>query len=125
MQRFLNGAAMPPRNFESGPEGTAAVWSRLALGDALTADPQLTEIEAQFRRAYEAAGRPAEMALFKRHDTEHSLHCMVTVYFSPAARSAATASGAIACSAPLRSNLELLVGDRGCWVRLFPAPDAP
>lgn len=115
---------MLPRSLESGPEGKAAVWSRLALGDALTADPQLAEIEAQFRREYESAGRPTEMALFKRHDTEHSLHCIVTVYFSPAARRVATASGAIACPAPVRSNLELLVGDRDCWTRLFPASDA-
>ena len=63
------------------------------------------------------------MALFKRHDTQHSLHCVVNVYFSPAARSVAKASGAIACPAPGREDLELMVGDSRCWTLLFAAPD--
>ena len=114
---------MQPCSLESGNDRKDLVWSRLALGDALTADPLLAEIETRFTREYDVAGRPADMALFKRHDTEHSLHCIVTVYFSPAARSVATASGAVACSAPTRFDLELLVGDRRCWARLFPASD--
>ena len=109
---------------ESRDEDEQPLWSRLTLGDALTADPLLTEIEERFAREYEQAGRPVEMALFKRHDTEHSLHCLVTVYFSPAARRVASASGAVACRAPSRANLELMLGDRACWTRLFEAGDA-
>jgi hypothetical protein len=115
---------MQRRIVESRDEENQPLWSRLTLGDALTADTQLAEIEEQFSREYEQAGRPVEMALFKRHDTEHSLHCVVTVYFSPAARRAANASGAVVCRAPSRANLELMVGDRACWTRLFGAGDS-
>jgi hypothetical protein len=115
---------MKPHMLESGKDENDAVWSRLSLGDALTADSQLAELEEQFARVYEQAGRPAAMGLFKRYDTEHSLHCTVTVYFSPAARSIARASGAVACPAPARANLELMAGDRACLTRLFAAADA-
>ena len=109
--------AKPP-----GGDDIEAGWSRLVLGDALTADPQLSEIEAQFKEAYARAGRPLAMALFKRHDTEHSLHCIVTVYFSPAARGIGRRVGATPCAAPTRANLELAAGDQSSWTQLFAAP---
>jgi hypothetical protein len=99
-----------------------AVWSRLALGDALTAESEIVDITERFAAVYAAAGSPRAMALFKRYDAEHSLHCMATVYFSPAAREAARAFGAVACPAPERVNLELLVGDEACWTDLFCNP---
>ena len=95
-------------------------WFALALGDAMTADRRLDEIEEAFRGAFVAAGRPPDMAVLKRHDTEHSLHCEVTVYFSPAAAATAKAFGAQPCARPLRSNLDLLAGDAACWTALFP-----
>jgi len=95
-------------------------WFALALGDAMTADRRITEIEEAFRRAFAAAGRPPQLALLKRHDTEHSLHCEVTIYFSPAAATLAQTFGAQPCARPLRSNLDLLAGDARCWAALFP-----
>ncbi|MGH8176993.1 MAG: DUF3565 domain-containing protein, partial [Steroidobacter sp.] len=45
-------------------------WYSLALGDAMTADSRITQIEEEFLRKFAAAGRPADMAVLKRHDTE-------------------------------------------------------
>jgi hypothetical protein len=95
-------------------------WCALALGDAMTADRRITEIEAAFRGVFVAAGQPPQMAVLKRHDTERSLHCEVTVYFSPAAAALARSFGAQPCARPLRSNLDLLAGDARCWAALFP-----
>lgn len=95
-------------------------WFALALGDAMTADRHITEIEEAFQRAFVAANRPPDMAVLKRHDTEHSLHCEVTAYFSPAAAAIAKAFGAQLCAKPLRTHLDLLAGDARCWAALFP-----
>lgn len=94
-------------------------WFVLGLGDALMADSRLGEIEEKFLTLFAPAGRPAEMAVLKRHDTEHSLQCEVTVYFSPAAGELARAFGASPCARPLRANLDLLAGDGSCWAALF------
>jgi hypothetical protein len=103
-------------------EPQPAAWSRLALGDALTAESEIGDIVDRFARVHAEEGRPVEMALFKRYETAHSLHCGVTLYFSPAARQAARTFGAVACTSPERANLELLVGDATCWPLLFCNP---
>jgi hypothetical protein len=88
----------------------AGGWFYLPLGDALTATARMAELEAQFATAFDAAGRPPAMALFKRHDTDHSLHCEVTVYFSPAAAAVARHCGALPCPRPAPAHLELIGG---------------
>ena len=96
-----------------------ASWFSLPLGDALTADARLAQIEEAFARAYPPAGRRPEAAIFKRHDTDHSLQCEVTIYFSPAAATVAKDAGAAPCEQPLRRNLELVAGDARSWETLF------
>lgn len=94
-------------------------WSSLELGDGMMAGSRIAEIEEQFLPAFTAAGKPADMAVFKRHDTEHSLHCEVTAWFSPAAAAIGQSLGASPCIRPRRTSLELLAGDTGCWEVLF------
>ena len=94
-------------------------WYFLELGDGLTSSVACGEIEDRFATAFAAAGRPAAMAVFKRHDSSESLHCEVTAYFSPDAGEIARAMGARPCVRPLRAGLGLLAGDPGCWTALF------
>jgi hypothetical protein len=102
---------------EAGQAGD--LWLALQLGDALMADSQLHQIEEEFLPVFDAAGQPADMAILKRHDTEHSLQCEVTVYFSPAAGAVGRAFGARPCARPSCTNLDLLAGDADCWAVLF------
>ncbi|AMN46560.1 hypothetical protein ACG33_05500 [Steroidobacter denitrificans] len=81
--------------------------------------PVCAQIETRFASLHQAAGRPADMAVFKRHDFETSMHCEVTVYFSPAAEPLARAFGAKPCAKPPRTGLERLAGGAGCWQVLF------
>lgn len=90
-------------------------WFALPLGDALTAEVRLGEIERAARQAFSGAGAPASFAVFKGHAAQHSLHCEVTVYFSPAARELAERFGAQPSTRPGRANLDLLAGDASCW----------
>jgi hypothetical protein len=90
-------------------------WRSLALGDGLLAEGPLREIEEAFATAFADAGRPLSMAVWKRHDLENSLHCEVSVYFSPGADSVARAFDARPCAKPARANLELLGGDARSW----------
>jgi hypothetical protein len=94
-------------------------WKSLALGDALTALTACEDIKEKFPRLAESA----ESAVFKRHDSETTLHCEVTVYFSPAAEELALAFGASACARPSRDGLELLAGNPACWKILFSGRD--
>jgi Protein of unknown function (DUF3565) len=95
-------------------------WFSLLLGDALIADARLAEIQKAFARARAERGARPEIAVFKRHDTEHSLQCEVTVYFSPAAAEIAGAFWATPCAQPLSRCLELVAGDARSWEALFP-----
>lgn len=92
-----------------------AAWFSLPLGDGLMAGPACADIEEKFATLFAAADKSAQRAVFKRHDTEHSLHCEVTVYFSPATRELALALGATPCARPVPRGLDLLAGDPACW----------
>ncbi len=94
-------------------------WFRKALGDGLTAYEPSAEIEQAFVPLYEAAGRPADMAVFTRYESEGRLQCEVTAFFSPAAAEVARRMGAVPCARPPRDHLTLLVGDAGSWDVLF------
>jgi hypothetical protein len=95
-------------------------WYLLHLGDGMTADLPSADIEEDFAERFSRAGRPADMAVFTRPESEGRLHCEVIAYFSPAAREVAKAFDAEPCGKPARRGLTLLAGDTSCWSALFP-----
>ena len=95
-------------------------WYSISLGDGITAPTPSDEIEQIFVESFNAAGRPADMAVFTRAESEGRLYCEVIAYFSPAAREVAMAFDAQPCAKPERVGLGLLAGDPGCWSVLFP-----
>ena len=95
-------------------------WYSKQLGDGMMAPTPTAEIEAIFLPLFESAGKPVDMAVFTRFESEGHLHCEVTAYFSPAAVEAAKAIGAEPCAKPARAELGLLVGDKQAWSVLFP-----
>jgi hypothetical protein len=94
-------------------------WYSLSLGDGMTSGMTSSEIEASFARLFAAAGRPRDMAVFTRPESEGRLHCEVIAYFSPAARDIAEAFDAEPCEQPVRAGLALLAGDEASWSMLF------
>jgi hypothetical protein len=95
-----------------------SVWHSKSLGDGIWADVPSEEIKRIFQPLFESAGRPAEMAVFTRHE-EGSLHCEWVAYFSLAAEQAARAMEASPCARPAKEGLNLLAGQEGCWAALF------
>ena len=95
-------------------------WYSLSLGDGIMAGTPASEIEAAFLQSYTAAGKPPEMAVFTRPESEGRLHCEVFAYFSPAAASVAKAFDAEPCARPVRAGLGLLAGAERSWSVLFP-----
>ena|SRR5687767_4974293 len=95
-------------------------WYTKANGDGITAAMPSEEIREAFLRAFQTAGRPLEMAVFTRLESEGRLHCEVIAYFSPSAGEVANAFDALPCAQPVRSGLDLLAGDPRCWDVLFP-----
>ncbi len=95
-------------------------WYSLSLGDGIMAGTPGAEIESAFLRSFDAAGRPPEMAVFTRPESEGRLHCEVIAYFSPAAVGVAQAFDAEPCEKPARTGLGLLAGDLAAWLALFP-----
>ena len=95
-------------------------WYSKELGDGMTAVEPSEQISAAFKMIFEAAGKPADMAVFTRLESEGRLHCEVLAYFSPASGEFARQSGAVPCIKPARSGLGLLAGDPGSWSLLFP-----
>ncbi|MFZ7127137.1 MAG: hypothetical protein ACOWWM_13370 [Desulfobacterales bacterium] len=95
-------------------------WHSKNLGDAMFATQQLNEIESLFLSEFMMAGRPKDMALFFRHESEGRLHCEVMTYFSPAAAAVAEKVDAARCPRPSPKGLSLLAGADDCWALLFP-----
>jgi hypothetical protein len=100
-------------------------WRSKSLGDAQTAFMDCRDIAEVFEAVFETAGRPEDMAVFVRNDSEGRLHCEVTVFFSPAAQALAKRYQAATCEKPPAGGLDLLAGDPACWPRLFPEAEAP
>lgn len=98
-------------------------WYSISLGDGIMASMPTAQIEETFQRTFESSGRPPEMAVFTRSESEGRLHCEVIAYFSPAAWQVAVACDAAPCNTPVRSGLSLLAGDERAWSLLF--PEAP
>ena len=95
-------------------------WYSISLGDGMMAAAPSAEIEELFLPLFSAAGKPADMAVFTRLESEGRLHCEAIAYFSPAAQEAAKAFDAQPCERPERAGLGLLAGDPRCWSVLFP-----
>lgn len=95
-------------------------WYSLDLGDGMMAGAPTSEIEDAFWRSFASAGRPPEMAVFTRPESEGRLHCKVMAYFSPAAAALAETFDAEPCAKPVRTGLGLLAGDERSWSVLFP-----
>jgi hypothetical protein len=95
-------------------------WYSKELGDGIMASTPSDEIEKEFLRLFTAMGKPLNMAVFTRLESEGRLHCEMTVYFSPAARDVALAFDAEPCEKPTRAGLGLLAGDKLSWSNLFP-----
>ena len=95
-------------------------WYSLPLGDGIMASDPSDQIRALFKEAFAAAGKPADMAVFTRFDSEGRLQCEVTAYFSPASAHVARKFGAQPCTKPARSGLGLLAGEESAWTALFP-----
>lgn len=96
------------------------LWYRVSLGDGMTAPTPSAEIEEAFLKAFTTKGKPPEMAVFTRPESEGRLHCEVIAYFSPAAEEVANEFDAQPCEKPARPGLGLLAGDQSCWSVLFP-----
>jgi hypothetical protein len=94
-------------------------WRSLSLGDAVTAVVPGAAVEDEARAMFAWLGASPDFALFRRLDTRASLHCEVTLYFSPAAEPLASRKGARPCARPARAGLELIVGDASAWGVLF------
>jgi hypothetical protein len=95
-------------------------WYSKELGDGMMAAMPSKEIEEVFLTSFVAAGRPPDMAVFTRHESEGRLHCEVVAYFSPAAGDVTKVFGAGPCGRPARTGLGLLAGDPDSWLVLFP-----
>lgn len=100
-------------------------WFAKQLGDGVLAYAPKAQIQDLFPALFAAAGRPAAMAVFTRHELEGRLQCEVVAYFSPAAEVIARQVDAQACEKPFRAELDLLAGEPGCWAVLFPEGQSP
>jgi hypothetical protein len=96
----------------------ANTWHSKTLGDGMWAPFPARQIEEVFQPLFVSVGKPAEMAVFTRHE-EGRLHCKVVAYFSPLAGEVAKAVGARPCGKPARKGLKLLLGNENCWSALF------
>ncbi len=94
-------------------------WYSISLGDGIMAATPTAQIEEVFLKSYMDAGRPPEMAVFTRPESEGRLHCEVFAYFSPAAAAVAKVFEAEPCGKPARAGLGLLAGDERAWTVLF------
>lgn len=95
-------------------------WYALSLGDGVMSGGLSPGIEERFLSFFAAAGKPPEMAVYTRPESENRLYCEVIAYFSPAAVDVAKACGGHPCAKPDRSGLRLLAGDEQSWSILFP-----
>jgi len=98
-------------------------WFSQSLGDGVLAFEPKEQLRELFEPLFAAAGHPADMAVFARHELEGRLQCEVIAYFSPAAIALAQTLGAKPCDKPTTADLDLLAGDPACWAALF--PDTP
>ena len=95
-------------------------WFSKPLGDGVWAYSLTDQVRDAFEPLFVLAGRPLNMAVFTRHESDGRLQCEVIAYFSPAAATVAHVLNALSCEKPSRDHLDLLAGDTRCWPVLFP-----
>ena len=95
-------------------------WYSKELGDGVMATMPADEIKEAFQQLFLASGKPLDMAVYTRLESEGRLHCEMTAYFSPAAKDIALVFDAEPCEKPSRTGLGLLAGDILSWSQLFP-----
>lgn len=95
-------------------------WFSKALGDGVWAYSATDNVKDVFQPLFVLAGRPVNMAVFTRHESEGRLQCEVIAYFSPAAATVAHLLHAQPCAKPQHNELDLLAGEPACWQVLFP-----
>ena len=86
----------------------------------MLAGESMDHIKALFLAEYKKVNRPADMAVFVRHESEGRLHCEVKIYFSPASAVVAQAVDAVPCGKPSSDGLGLLAGSADSWPTFFP-----
>ena len=104
--------------------GAAAVtgWFRKSLGDGITAEAAITEIQHVFEPLFEAAGAPDTWAVFTLPVSEGRVQCEVFAYITPAAAAVARCLGATPCVAPAATGMTLVAGPAAAWRAVFPGP---
>ncbi len=95
-------------------------WYVKNLGDAMLATEAIHAIKERFVVAHAQADYPIEMAIFIRHESEHSLHCEVKIYFSPKTSNLAHEVDARPCTIPTPAGMGLLCGIKNSLALLFP-----
>jgi hypothetical protein len=76
----------------------------------MLASETLARIENKFIEYHRISGKPSDMALYVRHESEGRLHCEVIIYLSPASSELAREIDARACEKPSMTGLGLLAG---------------
>jgi hypothetical protein len=99
-----------------------ATWTRLALGDGVTALEPLDRLRTQVDDLARQGGHDGPVVLLTHRDGG-GLHCRVTAFFSPAAAEAALSVGAVPCPRPPRAALDYAAGDPAWEAALF-GPEA-
>ena len=94
-------------------------WFKKELGDAVWAAPYLETLKEMFASIYGSSHAAGEAVVLVKYDSASHLHCEVTVYFSPAATTLATAVNAEPCVQPSFTDLSLLVGNKQTWDALL------
>lgn len=109
-----------PFDLATGEKSPGILWFSISLGDGLWAFDLTDQIKEAFEPLFVRAGRPMDMAVFTRYESEGRLQCEVMAYFSPAAAIVAQQFKAMPCEKPLPDNLDLLVGNPDCRFLIFP-----
>lgn len=88
-------------------------WYCIDLGDAIMATTRLYSLQDQLTAIYEKAGNSEheQMLALYRHESGE-IHCKIKLYISAAFQEVLCLQDALACEAPLHSDLSILVGKR-------------
>jgi hypothetical protein len=101
-----------------GEENRIDTWYSKELGDGIMAAMPSDEIEKAFLKLFNNAGKPLNMAVFTRLESEGRPQGEVLTYFSPATKGVAKSFDAQPFEKPSRAGLGLLAGDKLSWSSL-------
>lgn len=91
-------------------------WYSINMGDALLAQPRLSELEHHLTELYEQADERAHLAACYRHEN-HGMHCHLVVFITAGFQALARLEGATRCNPPDPADISFLAGDQGCLER--------